>query len=181
MKTAYILTIKAEDRPGLLHSVTGVINRKLIAIISLTAAPTDIHHIVLITMEIEVSEKALQPLLYKLENIIEVFAVEAIKDSKAICQRSAYFSMNKAVLASPQAAAVTKLNGQIVSLRGDIVVISKSGSDAAIRQLYNALEGPYLLGFSQTGLIADSKLIPHEDIERISGSAFRRTFQLRAA
>lgn len=44
-------------------------------------------------------------------------------------------------------------------IQSDKVLIGKSGSEAVIRRLYNELEGPYLLGFSQTGLIADSKLI----------------------
>jgi acetolactate synthase-1/3 small subunit len=171
MKEVYVLTIKAEDRPGLLHLVTGVLNRKLIDIVSLTAAPTDIHDIVLMTMEISISEKALRPLIYKLENIIEVFAIEAVRYDKAVCLRSAYFSMDKAVLSSPQASVITRFEAQVVNLQADAVLIGKSGSEAAIRQLYNALEGPYLLGFSQTGLIVDSKLIAHEDIERISGLA----------
>ncbi len=168
MENKYVLTIKAEDRPGLLHLVTGVVNKKLIPCISLTAAPTDIHEIVLITMELEVSEKALQPLLRKLENVIEVFAVEAVRYDMAISQRSAYFKLNKEILASPQAEAISKYGAQIINLYPDTVLIGKSGSEAMIRQLYNALEGPFLLGFSQTGLIADSKLIEHEDIERIS-------------
>lgn len=159
MKENFVLTIKAEDRPGLLHLLTGILNRKLIPIRSLTAAPTDIHDIVLVTMEIEISDKALQPLLYKLENIIEVFAVEAVPITKAVSQRSAFFRLQKALLASPQATALAKFEAQIVNLHSDTVVVSKSGSDAAIRQLYNALEGPYLLGFSQTGLITDSDLI----------------------
>lgn len=163
MKEKYLLTLKAEDRPGLLHLVTGVLNRKLIPIISLTAAPTDIHDIVLITMELEVSVKALEPLLYKLENIIEVFKVEAIQAEKAICQRSAYFKLDKAVLASPQASAITSGNAQVISFDAAHITVSKSGSDAAIRQLYNALEGPYLSGFSQTGLIVVSKLIGEDE------------------
>lgn len=166
-----ILTIKADDRPGLLHLLTGVLNRKLIPITSLTAAPTDIHDIVLVTMEITITEKALQPLLYKLESIVEVFSVEAASAKKALCQRAAYFSLNKLLLVTPQAIAITKYDAQIVNLKADIVVVAKSGSEAIIRQLYNALEGPYLLGFSQTGLITDSTLIVHEDIERINGLA----------
>jgi len=167
MRENYLVTIKAEDRPGLLHLVTGVVNRKLIPIVSLTAAPTDLHDIVLITMEMDVSDKALSPLLLKLENIIEVFAVEAVKTRKALCQRSAYFKMNKAVLTSPQAEAITKLHAQVINFNAAQITVAKSGSEAAIRQLYNALDGPFLLGFSQTGLIADSKLIVHEDNERI--------------
>lgn len=163
----YLLTLKAEDRPGLLHLVTGVLNRKLVPVISLAAAPTDMHDIVLITMEIEISEKALGPLLLKLENIIEVFAVEAIPAENALCQRSAYFKLNREILNSPQAAAISKMHAQVISFDAAQITVSKSGSDAAIRALYNALEGPHLLGFSQTGLIADSGLIAHDDNERI--------------
>jgi len=167
MKENYLLTVRAEDRPGLLHLITGVLNRKLIPITSLTAAPTDVHDIVLITMEIAISEKALQPLLDKLENIIEVFAVEAVQYKKAICQRSAYFLMDKEILASPQAIAISRWEAQIVNLYPDTVLLSKSGTEAVIHRLYNELDGPLLLGFSQTGIIADSKLIAHEDNERI--------------
>lgn len=163
----YLVTLKAEDRPGLLHLVTGVLNRKLMPIISLTAAPIDIHDIVLITMEITISEKALQPLLYKLEHIIEVFAVEAIKYDEVLSQRCAYFRLDKAILASPQASAISKYEAQLVNLYPDSVLIGKSGNQAVLRQLYNALDGPYLLGFSQTGLLTDSKLIVHDDNERI--------------
>jgi len=159
MKTDYVVTIKAQDRPGLLHLVTGILNRKLIPIISLNAAPTDVHDIVSITMEISISEKALQPLLYKLENIIEVFSLEAVRYDQAISLRSAFFKMDKAVLASQQVSAIRKWEAQMVSLYPDSVLIAKSGNEEVIRSLYNDLDGPYLLGFSQTGLITDSKLI----------------------
>ena len=63
MKKKYVLSIKVEDRRGLIHLVTGALNRKLITIVSLTAAPTDIRDIVLIALGIVTSEKALPPRL----------------------------------------------------------------------------------------------------------------------
>ncbi|MBS1503285.1 MAG: hypothetical protein JST32_14550 [Bacteroidetes bacterium] len=171
MKTTYILTLKAEDRPGLLHLVTGVLNRKLIPIKSLTAAPNGIHNIVLVSMEIETSEKALQPLLLKLENIIEVFAVEAKCYDESSCQRAAYFKMAKAVLFSPQVSAIRKLDLEIIDIQDETVLLAKSGSEAMIRRTYAELEGPYLSGFSQTGLIANSKLIGEDQSSVINGLA----------
>jgi acetolactate synthase small subunit len=167
-KTNYLLTLKAEDRPGLLHLVTGIPNKKQIPIISLNAAPTDIHDIVLITMEIEASEKALTPLLFKLENIVEVFEVEAIESVKASCLRAAYFRLDKAALDGPLKPALQKHGAVIANLYPDAILVSKFGSDMAIRTLYNELEGPHLLGFSQTGLIVDSALIGHSDKEQSS-------------
>lgn len=159
MKENYVLTIKAEDRTGLLHLITGMINRKLITIESLTAAKTDIHDMVLITLEIFVSEKALMPLVYKIENIIEVFEVEARLKERVIVLSAAYFKFSKAFISSPQAALLWKHGAQVVNIYPDAILVSKCGREAEIRALYNLVDGEHLIGFSQTGLIADSKLI----------------------
>jgi acetolactate synthase small subunit len=164
----YIITIKAEDRPALLHLVTGVLNKKLITIISLNAAQTDIHDIVLITMQVEVPENALGPLLAKLQNIIEVYTVEAVPLSRAFCLRAAYFKLDKAILDSPLRSAFQKFGAQIANIHPGTILVSIYGSEVAIRLLYNELEGPYLLGLSQTGVIADSKLIGHDKEDQSS-------------
>lgn len=171
MKENYILTIKAENRPGLLHLITGILNRKLIKIISVSAAPTDIHDIVMITLEIQISEKALQPLLFKLENIIEVFAAEAIVYQKAVCLRAAYFKMAKSFIESEKKTVLQKYNAIITDWCQDSITIAKCGTDAEIRAVYNQLEGPDLLGFSQTGVIANSNLIAGEQSLVISLAA----------
>jgi len=155
----YILTVRAGDRPGLLHLITGVLNRKLIPVVSLTAAPTDVYDIVLITMEVEASERALEPLLLKLENIVEVYGAEAVPHEEAVCLRSTFFKMDKEILSSPQAKAVSKWEAQIVHMDQDTVLLAKSGSETVIRRLYNELEGPYLMAFSQTDVITNSKLM----------------------
>jgi acetolactate synthase small subunit len=163
----YLLTIKAEDRPGLLHLITGVLNRKLVPIISLTAAPTDIHDIILISVEVESTESDVAQLALKLENIIEVFGVEVTRYEKTLCMRAAYFKMAKSFLESPQAIALSKYDAVILAIYPDTFLLTKYGTDATILKLYNALDGPHLLGFSQTWLLAESGLISHDDIERI--------------
>ena len=159
MRKNYVLNIKAEDRPGLLHLVIGMIEKKLIRIKSLSAAPTDIHDIVMITIELSAAEGDVAQLALKLENIIEVFAVEAIKYDKTVCLRVAYFKMAKAFLESPKAIALAKYGATILKFYPDVLLIAKYGTDATILKLYNELEGEHLIGFSQTGLITDSKLI----------------------
>jgi len=153
------MTIKAEDRLGLLHLVSGVIDRKLIPIKSLSYAPTDIHDITLITIEVVGNESDLTQLALKIENIIEVFTVEVKQFDSAVCLRAAYFKMDKTFLESPQALAMSNYDTVIVNIYPDAILLAKYGTDATIRKLYNALDGPHLLGFSQTGLITDSVLI----------------------
>jgi len=161
MKTNYVLTIRAEDRPGLLHLITGLINKKQIPLISLSAAATDVHAIVLITAEVVAGEGALTSLALKLENIVEVFGVEVRQAEKLLCLRAAYFKMSKGFLESPKVRILEKYNAVIVNYSDEAVLVAKYGTDLAIRALYNELDGPHLLGFSQSGLIADSALIGH--------------------
>jgi acetolactate synthase small subunit len=168
MKKNFVITIKAEDRPGLLHLVTGFINKKLIPIKGLSAAPTDIHDIVLITIEIFARQSEVIPLVLKIENIIEVYAVETNEHSRTHCLRSAYFMMAKAFLESPRVSILQKYDLIFVDWYSGAFLLAKFGTDATIRKVYNELDGPHLLGFSQSGLIAESKLIANKDIERIS-------------
>lgn len=159
MKEQFVLTIKAEDRPGLLHLVTGVIEKRLVRIISLSCAPTDIHGIILITIEVFGEESILAQLAFKLENVVEIFTVEVSRYNNALCLRAAYFKMAKTFLESPQAIAMSKYDTTILKFYPEAFLLAKYGTDAAILKLYNDLDGPHLLGFSQTGLITDSALI----------------------
>ena len=163
MKTQFILTIKAEDRPGLLHLITGVIERKLVRIKSLNSAPSDIHDIILITIEVWGNESELTQLALKIENIIEVFSVEVAQYEQTLCLRAAYFKLAKTFLESSKAIALSKYDAAILKFYPDALLIAKYGTDATILKLYNDLEGPHLLGFSQTGLISDSKLIGEDE------------------
>ncbi|MDB5089723.1 MAG: ilvH 1 [Mucilaginibacter sp.] len=159
MKEQFVLTIKAEDRPGLLHLITGVVEKRLVKIISLSYAPTDIHGIILITVEVSGDESILAQLAFKLENIVEVFIVEVSRYNSALCLRAAYFKMNKTFLESPGASVMSKYDTTILKFYADTFLLAKYGTDAAILNLYNELDGPHLVGFSQTGLISDSALI----------------------
>ncbi|WP_214072608.1 hypothetical protein [Mucilaginibacter sp. dw_454] len=159
MKEQFVVSLKAEDRPGLLHLVTGVIEKRLVKIISLSSAPTDIHGMILITIEVNGEESVLAQLAFKLENIIEVFSVEVSRYSSYVCLRAAYFKVDKTFLESPKAIAMSKYDTTIVKFYPEAILLAKYGTDETILKLYNDLDGPHLLGFSQTGLITDTKLI----------------------
>lgn len=162
MKEHYVLTIRAEDRRGLIHLVTGTIEKQQAEIKSLNAAPTDIHGIVLVTVEIIMAEEHLTTVALKLENIIEVFSVEAVQHEKAICLRAAYFRIAKTFLDTQNVSVLQKHNAVIVNWYAGAFLVAHHGNDQTVQALYNQLDGPHLLGFSQTGLISESSLISNE-------------------
>jgi acetolactate synthase-1/3 small subunit len=164
MKEKYILTILAEKRLGLLSQITGLLNRKMLEIESITAAKTDAHSEVIIGIELFISEKALHPLLMKLENIIEVLKVAAVKVDDVICHRLAFFKLSKGILNTPQSSVIQKHGTQIINLYPDAILISKAGNEKDINVLFQQLDGPHLLGFMQSGLLADTALINADEV-----------------
>ncbi len=158
-KDKYVLTIKAEDRPGLLHLISGILERKLIRITSFSLAPTDVHGIVLLSAEVTAAEEELNQVALNLANVIEVFAVEVKRYEQVACLRAAYFKIQRDFVDTPKYSALNKYGAVITNWYSDAFLAAKYGSDAAILNLYNELDGPHLLGFSQTGVITDSKLI----------------------
>jgi acetolactate synthase small subunit len=171
MEEKYLITIKAEDRSGLLHLVTGVIERRLVKIISLSYAPTDVHGIVLITIEVSGDEDVLKRLARKLENIVEIFNVELSNYNSALCLRATYFKMSKAFLETPKAIVMSAYDTNILKFYPETFLLAKYGTDATIRKLYNELDGPHLVGFSQTALISDSLLIGEDQSSVIRKAA----------
>ncbi|OCX52789.1 hypothetical protein BEL04_00170 [Mucilaginibacter sp. PPCGB 2223] len=168
MKKSYVLTIKSEDRPGLLHLITGIIERRLLKIKSLSLAPTDVSFITLISIELNATEKEITLLALKLENLIEVLQVEVKLYDQALCLRATYFKLDKALLDKAQFSVLNKYGAVIVNWSSESFLAAKYGSDASILNLYNELDGPHLLGFIQTGLITDTDLIGEEESSVIS-------------
>ena len=46
-------------------------------------------------------------------------------------------------------------------------MISKTGQDKDLAELYSLLEGPSLLGFCKSALILESSLIPFEQLDKM--------------
>ncbi|WP_316825443.1 ACT domain-containing protein [Pedobacter miscanthi] len=77
MKANYTLKIKADSRPGLLHLVTGIIEKKLIRIICLWLESPKADGSVAISVEIFIDAEELNILMKRIKNIIEVYSVTA--------------------------------------------------------------------------------------------------------
>lgn len=159
MKEKFIISIKAHNRLGLLSHLTGMISKKQIDIESISAAKTDVSAIILVIIELAVSKNAIRPLISKLENVIEVYAVDAIKASLAICHCVAHFKLSKGILGASQSAVLRKPGVKTLNIYPESILISQSGTEAEIYRLYNELEGPYLLSFVRSGYLTETTLI----------------------
>ena len=171
MKEKYLLTIKADDVPGLIGRVLVMLTRRRLVIESVTMAKTDISTVVLISIELMIAARDINPLRLQLEKIVEVFTTDARLCDSIVMQKLAFYKLANAILQVPQGATIHTYGAQIINIYPDSFVISKSGNVQVINELYGKLEGKYLLGFAQTGSLGDTPLLESNDEWRIIGLA----------
>ena len=154
MKRNYLLNILSEDRKGLVSIITGMLNRKGIAIESISAAKTDTHTNVLITIEVITDSVEIKMMVLKIKNIVEVSQVTACLLQHAVYHKVALYSLDKQAYNSDMYNKLQKYGAVILGYDNDRLIIQKTGRDEHILALYNLLEGKHLTGFSKSAAIS---------------------------
>jgi acetolactate synthase-1/3 small subunit len=158
-----IFAIYAEDKKGLIGQVLVYFNRKSYDVSSLNVARTDISDLVLITLEATVPENSLKPFTERLKKIIEVYAITTYDASHQL-KKTGFYRMAIPALNNELWLLIGKYGAQLSSMGTDTFVISKTGSDYDLADLYNQLESPHLLGFCKSGLIMEESLVPFDQL-----------------
>jgi len=156
-----IFSIYAEDKKGLLGQVLIHFNRKSYEVISLNVARTDVSDLVMLTIEAILPACDLSPFTERLKKIIEVYAVHTYGDN---LKKTGFYRLGSAALNNELWQLIGKYGAHLSSMGEKTFVISKTGSDADLDELYRRLEGPHLLGFCRSGLIMEESLVPFEDL-----------------
>jgi acetolactate synthase small subunit len=154
MKAHYLLTILSLGRKGLVSIITGMLNRKGIEIESVSAARTDIHSRVLVTLEIIGDVAEVKNVSSKMGNIIEVYEVDMALIRDAWYQKVALYTIEREGFNAELYTRLQKYGATMVGYYNQEIIIQKTGRDEDIQLLYNELEGPYLKSFSKGAAIA---------------------------
>ena len=156
-----IFSIYAEDKKGLVGQILIHFNRKSYDVISLNMARTDISDLVMLTIEAGVPDHDLLPFTERLKKIIEVYAVMTHADN---LKKTGFYRLESAALNTGLWLLIGKYGAHLSSMAKRTFVISKTGSDDDLEELYGKLEGPHLLGFCKSGLIMEESLVPFEEL-----------------
>lgn len=168
MKTAtqhqpFIFSVYAEDKKGLIGQLMICFNRRDYPVESLNVARTDISDLVLITIEAGIPPKELLPFAERLKKIIEVYEVHH-QPAGAGLKKVGFYRL-QANEPDAQLWQLMQTYGATLShMTGATLVITKTGCDRDLLELYTLLEGPALLGFCKSALIADNALAPLEEL-----------------
>jgi acetolactate synthase-1/3 small subunit len=156
-----IFSIYAEDKKGLVGQVLIHFNKKSYELISLNVARTDISDLVMLTIEAVIPLVDLPPFTERLKKIIEVYAVQT---SGEALKKTGFYRLASPALNNELWLLMGKYGAQLSSMDEKTFVVSKTGCDHDLAELYGKLEGPYLLGFCKSGLIMEESLVPFEEL-----------------
>lgn len=154
-----IIAIYSDDRKGLLGQILDMFNKRCYTIGSLNVSRTDIHDVVLITMEVSLPLDKLQTLLSKIENIIEVHNAVAYPPGELELNKIGFFRVSTQLLGDELWLLLQKYGAIVSKIFDNSLVIQKTGTDNDLNELYNRLDGEYLLSFCKSGLIAEKSLV----------------------
>jgi len=171
MKRNYLINILSEDRKGLVSIITGMLNRKGIAIECISAAKTDVYNIVLITIEVITDAAELKMMAHKFRNIVEVSQVTTRLMQQSAYHKVALYSVEKMAYTSVMYNHLQKYGAVILGYDKDKLIIQKTGRDEHILALYNLLDGEHLTGFSKSVAIAIMPFNNNDDEVVISMAA----------
>jgi acetolactate synthase-1/3 small subunit len=157
----FIFAIYAGDKKGLVGQILVYFNRCSYDLKSMNVSRTDISDFVLITLEAEVPASALKPFVEKLKKIIEVYAITTYPAGEGL-KKTGLYRLSVKALNNNLWNLMTKYGATLSNMGESSLVISKTGMDKDLSELYSLLEGPQLLGFCKSGLIVDESLVPFD-------------------
>lgn len=153
-----IIAICSEDKKGLLGQILVLFNKRDYEVSSLNVSRTDINDLVMITVEAALPVSELTLLLLRLEKIVEVYRAVGYLAREVNVDKVGFFRLSRAIDEPLFWSVLQKYGAVISSLGKDDLVIRKTGSDRDLSELYGKLDGPHLLGFCKSGLIAEESL-----------------------
>ncbi len=142
--TTKLFSLSCEDQDGILSRIIQTFSRPNYPVVTLSQARTDVHEVVLISLEVRIPAAKVDHMVLRLEKIIGV--LEVTVSFGAIMQYAVYRlssctgeTLN--ILRRHQAQTITQHQGHWL--------VQQTAQPSDIQRLYNELDGPALVGFSQ--------------------------------
>lgn len=158
MKEHFIITIVTENKKGLLNVVTAIFNKSNFDIENINISRTNVAGIIFITLEVLLPYAALQTTLRKLEKIIEVHSALSFTGNEARLRMVSLFKLSNEIKMDSIWGTLKKYKINITHTFENSIIIEKSGLEEEITELYNLLNGDYLLSFCKTALAYEKGL-----------------------
>lgn len=163
----YTLAVLAENRPGVLTHISGLISRRAFNIESIAAGPTEEADTTRITIGVEVEDEfELDQVVNQLSKLINVIKIVNLTYVDSIQRELALIKVraNKASR-SDLVDIVEIFRAKIVDINRETLVVELSGEESKIDALCEVLNDFGILEIVRTGKIAVSRgPVPAKDV-----------------
>lgn len=163
--TTKLFSLSCQDEDGILSRIIQTFSRPNYPIVTLSQARTDVREVILIALEVRIPAIKADHIVLRLKKIIGV--LEVTVSFGAIMQYAVYrlSSCNGATL-----NILRRHQAQTITQHQDHWLIQQTAHPADIQRLYNELDGPALIGFSQLP-VAISQPLCWEEVKEIHKSS----------
>ncbi len=155
----FTISVYSENNVGLLNRISGIFLKRHINILSLNVSESEIENVSRFIIVVDTTEKWVQNIVGQIEKQIEVIKAFYHVDEETIFLESALFKIQSNLLFDERQIQniIKESNSEIVTVSRDFFVISKSGKNSEIKELYAKLKPFGIMQFVRSGRISVSK------------------------
>jgi acetolactate synthase I/III small subunit len=161
MKQEFTISVFTEDHIGILGQITIILTRRQINIDSLTASPSAVKGVHLLTIVVKTTNEMVQKVARQMEKLVDVLKVFVHTSDQIIYQEIALFKVvTKGLMSGNIIDQVVRSNhARILEVTPEYIVIEKTGHNAEIAELLTQLEPYGVLQLARSGRIAITKQV----------------------
>ena len=161
MKQEFTISVFTEDHIGILGQITIILTRRQINIDSLTASPSAVKGVHLLTIVVKTTNEMVQKVARQMEKLVDVLKVFVHTSDQIIYQEIALFKVvTKGLMSGNIIDQVVRSNhARILEVSPEYIVIEKTGHNAEIAELLTLLEPYGVLQLARSGRIAITKQV----------------------
>lgn len=144
--TTKLFCLSCESQPGVLSRIIMAFARPCYHIATLSQSATDVSGIVLVTAEVAIPSIQTDNMLRRLQKIVGVLEVTI---SFGAVPQAAVYRLWAAQCDDTVWQYLRQYGVQMITQQDGHLLVQQIAGSAEIRRLFNALDGPALVGFSQ--------------------------------
>lgn len=155
----YTLAVLAEDRPGVLTHISGLISRRAFNIESIAAGPSEEADTTRITIDVEVDDVIeLEQVVNQLSKLIDVIKIVNLTHTDSIQRELALIKVKASKENRSDLVDIVEIfRAKIVDVNRETVVIELTGEETKIDALCEVLVDFGIIEIVRTGKIAVSR------------------------
>jgi acetolactate synthase-1/3 small subunit len=155
-QVGHLLTLRVENRAGVLVRIAGLFARRGYNIVSLAVAPTEDERISRVSVVVELESAPLQQIIEQLDKLINVVAISELAPAHAL-----EFELLLATVAAPRAALdelIAQVGASVVDESASSTTVRLTAHPDEIDRFANVLFTFGIVELQRTGRIALPKL-----------------------